>query len=68
MFGYYPTFHTLTSVGRKSTFSMLKICFRFSLPFKRISLCGETIFEYFVSYFLLFNSILNHMAFDFLLG
>ena len=25
MFGYYPTFHTLTSVGRKSTFSMLKI-------------------------------------------
>ena len=31
--GYYPTFHTLTSVGRKSTFSMLKICFRFSLLF-----------------------------------
>ena len=33
MFGYYPTFHTLTNVGRKSTFSMLKICFRFSLLF-----------------------------------
>ena len=33
MFGYYPTFHTLTSVGRKSTSSMLKICFRFSLLF-----------------------------------
>ena len=31
MFGYYPAFHTLTSVGRKSTFSMLEICFRFSL-------------------------------------
>ena len=33
MYGYYPTFHTLTSAGRKSTFSMLKICFRFSLLF-----------------------------------
>ena len=33
MFGYYPTFHALTSVGRKSTFSMLKICFHFSLLF-----------------------------------
>ena len=29
MFGYNPTFHTLTSVGRKYTFTMLKICFRF---------------------------------------
>ena len=33
LFGYYPTFHNLTSVGRKSTFSMLKICFCFSLLF-----------------------------------
>ena len=33
VFGYYPTFHTLTSVRRKSTFSMLKICFCYSLQF-----------------------------------
>ena len=31
MFGYYPTFHTLTSVRLKSTFSMLKICFPFAI-------------------------------------
>ena len=33
VFGYHPMFHTLTSVGRKSTFSVLKICFRYFLQF-----------------------------------
>ena len=52
MFGYYPTFHTLTSVGRKSTFRMLKYLL------SKSTFGMLTYFQYAENMFPLFFSIL----------
>ena len=39
MFGYYPTFHTLTSVGRKSTFQYAENMFPLFFAILKIILC-----------------------------